>query len=131
MRRRRSSARAASWWPRSSPRRGRGTKSHWRRRLYAQFVASGKNVPLLGRERLWEVPFALRDPAAPPRDGEPAVVRRGTTDCLTRDAGGRITVLEFKTGRPRAEHTRQLDAYVAAARAMFPEAAVDGRLVYA
>ena len=75
-------------------------------RLYAQFVASGKNVPLLGRERLWEVPFALRDPAAPPRDGGPAVVRRGTTDCLTRDAGGRITVLEFKTGRPRAEHAR-------------------------
>ena len=100
-------------------------------RLYAQFVASGKNVPLLGRERLWEVPFALRDPAAPLRGGAPAVVRRGTIDCLTRDAEGRITVLEFKTGRPRAEHARQLDAYVAAARAMFPEAAVDGRLVYA
>lgn len=76
------------------------------------------------------MPFALRDPAAPPRAGGPAVVRRGTIDCLVRDTDGRITVLEFKTGRPRAEHARQLDVYVTAARAMFPEAAVDGRVVY-
>ena len=99
-------------------------------RRYAQFAAGGRQVPLLGRERLWEVPFALRDPAGPPPGGGPAVVRRGTMDCLVRDADGRITVLEFKTGRPRAEHARQLAVYVAAARAMFPAAAVEGRLVY-
>ncbi len=100
-------------------------------RLYARFAASGESAALLGRERLWEVPFALPAAAAPPPGGGPAVVLRGTIDCLARDADGRITVLEFKTGRPRAAHARQLDAYVAAARAMFPEAAVDGRLVYA
>ncbi len=99
-------------------------------RLYARFVAAGSSAPLLGRERLWEVPFAMCGAAVPPPGGGPAVVRRGTIDCLTRDADGRITVLEFKTGRPRAEHARQLDAYVDAARVMFPETAVNGRLVY-
>ncbi len=112
------------------PAEGAGDESAEAARLYARFVAAGGSAPLLGGERLWEVPFALRDPAAPPRDGGPAVVRRGTIDCLVRDADGRITVLEFKTGRRRAAHARQLDVYVAAARAMFPAAAVDGRLVY-
>ncbi len=100
-------------------------------RLYARFVASGKGAALRGRELLWEVPFARRDATAPTAEGGPAVVLRGTIDCLARTADGRIIVLEFKTGRPRAEHARQLDAYVAAARAMFPAAAVEGRLVYA
>ena len=99
-------------------------------RLYARFAAGGERAALRGRELLWEVPFARRDAAAPAPDGGPAIVLRGTIDCLARDADGRITVLEFKTGRPHAEHARQLKAYVAAARAMFPEAAVEGRLVY-
>ena len=112
------------------PAEGAGDEGAEAARLYGRFVAGGEVAALRGRELLWEVPFALRDPAEPPRAGGPAVVRRGTIDCLVRETDGRITVLEFKTGRPRAEHARQLDVYIAAARAMFPEATVDGRLVY-
>jgi RecB family endonuclease NucS len=48
-----------------------------------------------------------------------------------RHEDGRIVVLEFKTGGRAPHHQRQLDLYLAAARALFPGAAVDGRLVYA
>ena len=94
--------------------------------LYARFAARADAARLLSGDRLWEVPFALREPAG----SSPAVIRRGVIDCLARRPDGRVTVLEFKTGRPRPEHRRQLDAYVRAARALFPGAAVDGRLVY-
>ena len=100
-------------------------------RLYARFAAQEEVAALAGRDALWEVPFSLRLPAAAsPAAGRPAVLR-GAIDCLARDPDGRVTVLEFKTGAPHPDHRRQLDAYVAAARAMFPEAAVVGRLVYA
>jgi hypothetical protein len=39
-------------------------------------------------------------------------------------------VLEFKTGAPSEAHLRQLDAYIQAARALFPGSPVDGRVVY-
>ena len=100
-------------------------------RLYVRFAAQEEVVALAGRDTLWEVPFSLRLPAAAsPAAGRPAVLR-GAIDCLARGPDGRVTVLEFKTGAPHPDHRRQLDAYVAAARAMFPEAAVVGRLVYA
>ena len=75
--------------------------------------------------RLHEVPFSmlLADEGTP-------VILRGTIDCLIRRPEGSLTVVEFKTGRPRPSHQRQLDLYVAAARAVFPGAAVDGALVY-
>jgi ATP-dependent helicase/nuclease subunit A len=72
-------------------------------------------------ERLHEVPFSFR------RGGE---LLRGTIDCLVIAPGGPVTVVEFKTGRKRPEHQAQLDVYVDAARALFPGAAVEGRLVY-
>jgi ATP-dependent helicase/nuclease subunit A len=73
-----------------------------------------------GRAR-HEVPFTML------REG--AIVR-GTIDCLIA-ADDRVTVLEFKTGVPRAEHQAQAEVYRAAAQALFPGAAVEARLVYA
>ena len=55
---------------------------------------------------------------------------RGTIDCLIT-SNEKVTVLEFKTGRPRDEHRLQLDLYRQAAERLFPDCAVDGRLVYA
>jgi ATP-dependent exoDNAse (exonuclease V) beta subunit len=74
------------------------------------------------RERLHEVPFTMRV------DG---TIVRGAIDCLIRTAPGRITVLEFKTGRRRDEDQVQLDLYRRAAERLFPGAAIDARLVYA
>jgi ATP-dependent helicase/nuclease subunit A len=68
-----------------------------------------------------EVPFSLL------ADG--AVVR-GCMDCLVV-SGDRVTVLEFKTGRPRPEHAAQVEIYRKAAQAMFPRAVVEARVVYA
>ena len=78
---------------------------------------------------LFEVPFSFHDPTSRPPDDPPAIVR-GTIDCLARSSTGGVTVVEFKTGRPRPEHRRQLDLYIAAAQAMFPQVNVQGRLIY-
>jgi ATP-dependent helicase/nuclease subunit A len=72
-------------------------------------------------QSLHEVPFTMRLGGA---------IVRGTIDCLVRSAGGHVTVLEFKTGRPRPEHQRQAELYRLAAESVFPGAAVDTRLVY-
>ena len=74
-------------------------------------------------ECLFEVPFSFR-----PAGG--FVILRGTIDCLVRDAHGRVTVFEFKTGRATPEHRAQLDIYLSAARALFPGLPVEGRLIY-
>ena len=79
---------------------------------------------LLGGERLHEVPFSIVLPETPDQ------VMRGTIDCLIRHADGSLTVLEFKTGRPRPSHQAQLNVYVRAAQGLFPEASVNGRLIY-
>ena len=76
----------------------------------------------LAGERLHEVPFTMRV------DGS---IVRGTIDCLVRTAPDRMTLLEFKTGRPRPEHRTQLDLYRRAAQSAFPGATIDARLVYA
>ena len=76
----------------------------------------------LAGERVHEVPFTMRIEGS---------ILRGTIDCLVRTAPDRMTLLEFKTGRPRAEHLTQLDAYRRAAEAVFPGTIVDARLVYA
>jgi ATP-dependent helicase/nuclease subunit A len=85
---------------------------------------------------LFEVPFSMRrddldEDAGPDHDevGGPAILR-GTIDCVLLRADGRLTVIELKTGEPQSHHQRQLSLYVDAARSLFPEAAVDGRVVY-
>jgi len=67
-----------------------------------------------------EVPFTMR------LDGR---IVRGSIDCLIISPE-RVTVVEFKTGRPRAEHQSQAEVYKAAAKALFPGVPVDSRLVY-
>ncbi|MEP6593468.1 MAG: PD-(D/E)XK nuclease family protein, partial [Acidobacteriota bacterium] len=80
--------------------------------------------------RLYEVPFSLqRAPALGPPDAVP-VVLRGTIDCLLIRTDGSVVVIEFKTGAPRASHRPQLAVYEEAARALFPGARVEGRLIY-
>ena len=73
-------------------------------------------------ERLHEVPFTMRV------DG---VLVHGTIDCLIRTPTGSMTILEFKTGRPREEHRVQLDLYRQAAERLFPGVPVETHLVYA
>jgi ATP-dependent helicase/nuclease subunit A len=73
-------------------------------------------------ERLHEVPFTMRHGGR---------FLRGSIDCLVRTAPDRLTVLEFKTGRPRDEHRAQVDLYREAASRLFPGCTVEARLVYA
>jgi len=68
-----------------------------------------------------EVPFSVRS------GGE---LRRGILDCLVRTPAGAVTVIEFKTGRPRVEHQRQIETYRNAAERLFPGTTVDVRLFY-
>jgi ATP-dependent helicase/nuclease subunit A len=72
-------------------------------------------------DALHEVPFTLV--------AEDRIVR-GTIDCLVR-TGDRVTILEFKTGRRRADHDVQVELYRRAVRSIFPDAAVDARVIYA
>ena len=74
-----------------------------------------------GGERLHEVRFTMR---------HEGVVLRGTIDCLVRRPDGSLTVLEFKTGRPRPEHQEQVDLYRRAAERIFPGVRIDSLLVY-
>ena len=55
---------------------------------------------------------------------------RGTVDCLVETAPNRLTILEFKTGRPRPEHQAQVDVYLRAMRQAFPASTIDAILVY-
>jgi ATP-dependent helicase/nuclease subunit A len=82
----------------------------------ARLLASG--------ERFHEVPFSIVFPETPER------VLRGTVDCLIRGTDGSMTVLEFKSGQPRASHRAQLDVYVRAVQRLFPDTPVTGRLIY-
>jgi len=77
----------------------------------------------LSGDTFHEVPFSLAV------DGR---VVRGTIDCLVvrRGVGGPVTVLEFKTGRPRPEHQAQANLYRLAVQALFPGTDVVTRLVY-
>ena len=70
------------------------------------------------------MPFSVRPAASQP-------ILRGTFDCVVRRRDGCVTVLELKTGRPTPQHEQQLSMYLTAARALFPQARVDGKLVYA
>ena len=88
---------------------------------YASVTANPEVRALVAEARLLsEVPFTMR------HEGQ---VVRGTIDCLVL-AAGRATVLEFKTGRPRADHDAQLALYRQAVEQLFPGLAIDARLVY-
>jgi len=80
---------------------------------------------LASGRRLHEVPFSMRMV----KEGTP-VVLRGAIDCLIQKDDGSVVVVEFKTGRRQSAHQQQLDVYIEAARALFPGASVEGRLVY-
>ena len=83
---------------------------------------------LLQGDCLFELPFSMR------RDDVDAkgdvVIVRGTIDCVRRWSDGRLTVFELKTGRVQSHHEPQLALYVDAVRALFPDAAVDGKVLY-
>ncbi|MEN3337643.1 MAG: ATP-dependent helicase/nuclease subunit [Acidobacteriota bacterium] len=99
---------------------------------------------LLGSgQPLYEVPFSMRTtgrPAAgshgcdaagmPTSVDHGTVLLRGTIDCVVVAPDGSVVVVEFKTGIPRPSHQAQLDLYVDAARALFPGARVEGKLIY-
>jgi len=72
-------------------------------------------------EVLHEVPFTFVD------DG---CIVRGSIDCIVY-ARDRITILELKTGRPHPEHAAQVALYRRAVESIFPDCAVETRLVYA
>jgi ATP-dependent exoDNAse (exonuclease V) beta subunit len=55
---------------------------------------------------------------------------RGTVDCVVETAPGSLTVLEFKTGRPRPEHQAQVEIYVHAMRQACPGTSIDARVIY-
>jgi hypothetical protein len=98
-------------------------------------------LPLLESGECWyEVPFSSTAVAGMPAGagdldtgrpfGRGPVIVRGTIDCIVRRPGGELTVLEFKTGRPRPEHEVQLQVYLAVTRDLFPSATVDGFVIY-
>ena len=90
-------------------------------RSYRAFVADPdvRAVYQSGRA-LHEVPFSLD------LDG---MIVHGAIDCLIV-ADQAVTVLEFKTGAPRPEHTAQTNLYCQAAATLFPGINVTARLVY-
>src|SRR5262249_14359179 len=55
---------------------------------------------------------------------------RGTIDCLARTGPDEVTVLEFKTGRPRRWHQEQLGIYQKAAQTLFPANQIVAESVY-
>jgi ATP-dependent exoDNAse (exonuclease V) beta subunit len=74
-------------------------------------------------ERIHELPFSYQSP------GHSRRVLRGTIDCLVRRPDGALVIIEFKTGAPSRSHQAQLDIYLEAARAMFPDTSVQGWIV--
>ncbi len=95
--------------------------------IYDRARQRGAFDALLNGSCLFELPFSHRRE----RDGGSGEqIIRGVIDCLYRTPEGGISVIEVKTGRPRPEHERQLARYVDAAEVLFPDASVDGRLLY-
>ena len=93
--------------------------------LYARVRASGEIAALLADGTyFYEVPFSFLPPA------RPGVVVRGRIDCLVIRPDGRVTVIEFKTGRPRPEHARQVELYRDALHAAWPDRDIQTRVLY-
>jgi ATP-dependent helicase/nuclease subunit A len=80
---------------------------------------------LASGECLYEVPFSfLEDPVS-------GSVIRGVVDCLVIGADRVLTVVEFKTGRPRPEHEAQAALYARAISSIFGAHPVGTRVFYA
>jgi ATP-dependent helicase/nuclease subunit A len=62
------------------------------------------------------------------RDAQGDTVR-AVVDAVVEHEGGRLLVLEFKTGVPRESDERQLASYVAGLRRLAPDRVVEGRIV--
>ena len=65
------------------------------------------------------------------RSERPTEVVRGVIDCLVRSPDGAVTVIEFKTGVPRAEHEAQAAAYASALGAIWPDRRISVQILYA
>jgi ATP-dependent helicase/nuclease subunit A len=72
----------------------------------------------------YEVPFSFV-----PED-RPSDLVRGVVDCLVVSPDGTVTVLEFKTGRPRPEHDAQAALYAAAIAAALGTDRVTVKILY-
>ena len=97
--------------------------------LYTRITEGSDLAALVAGECLFEVPFSFHSPTTRLPD-KPQQIIRGTIYCLARSSTGKVTVVDFKTGRPKPEHRYQLDLYTAAGQAMFPQVDVQGRLIY-
>jgi hypothetical protein len=96
--------------------------------------AAGVYVRLRGRADLtallsagvchYEVPFSFVPP------DRPDDVVRGVVDCLVESPDGSVTVLEFKTGRPRPEHEAQAAVYADAVAAALGFGRVTVKILY-
>jgi ATP-dependent exoDNAse (exonuclease V) beta subunit len=89
------------------------------------------SLGVLSRPELLDLPAGAQMvfEAAYSRRTASGAVERGVIDCLLV-AGDSVTVLEFKTGSPRAEHRDQLDAYVQAIGGYYRGRRVEGKLIY-
>jgi ATP-dependent helicase/nuclease subunit A len=94
--------------------------------LYAQLRGQEDLARILAAgECLYEVPFSFE-----PAD-RPGELVRGVIDCLVKRPDGRATVIEFKTGRRRDEHTAQAGLYARALKTVLSATEVDIRVWYA
>jgi RecB family exonuclease len=92
-------------------------------RLYQRAREHPQVAAIYGCSEVWhEVPFSTIT------DGGRLV--RGTIDCIAGTGSDQMTVLEFKTGRPRAWHDVQLRLYQEAVERLFPGRQIRAELVY-
>jgi ATP-dependent exoDNAse (exonuclease V) beta subunit len=93
--------------------------------LFRSLRAHADVAPLLAAGVChYEVPFSWHGPG-----GEAPLVR-GRIDCVVQHGDARLTILEFKTGQPRPEHSAQTSVYVEALRAARPGWEIDAKIVY-
>jgi ATP-dependent helicase/nuclease subunit A len=93
--------------------------------LYARFRENPEITALLAEGMcLYELPFSFHPP------GRAGVLVRGRIDCIVVRPNGAVTVVEFKTGRPRPEHERQVALYREALQAIWPNREIQTRVLY-
>jgi ATP-dependent helicase/nuclease subunit A len=112
---------AAALSPELSPAERRKA-AHSAAELYRRLSEMPELQELLGKGEVFrEVPFSLR------REKQ---ILRGAIDSLVL-LEGRVVLIDYKTGGRREEHRLQMDIYLEAARALFPERDAEGLVFYA